>query len=457
MGEQQDLEQLAHLAGAFAGQALHREADFVLRRRVLVAAERLRPLDDAEAAQEIPLVHQAVDIDAAGGGGTAQPVEIHMAGEIGLARMGKRRVEFMVAHGLQRVAIGGDGIAVVNNHGGAADFLQPGADRAHHRLTGRRDLENRAVRQAGGCGRQKRRIDAGDAERVGQLVIGIETDHALAKPGRCLDELAEGNSVEQLVGGEQDEAARHLVEGIVPVDLPDMCGQRLALEVAQLRAGLDHMHAHSGIEIGGKAGDDAQHVGHHRAASRPDLDKADIARRPMPLPGMDHEHADHLAEELADFRRGDEIAALSEGLATAVIAVFGVGEAKREVIRHADRSMRADQGLDGVAELCRHAVMLPLSGPPGAQRNRDADENHRHRQDHAHGEPAAGEIAKLRIRLAEEFHGDARHRIPGDEDAADHAGMFQRTGEADQEVEDDRHWGRSPPRAWRTAGPRARH
>ncbi|MNY61858.1 hypothetical protein D3C86_1985940 [compost metagenome] len=66
----------------------------------------------------------------------------------------------------------------------------------------------------------------------------------------------------------------------------------------------------------------------------------------MLLPGMDHEDADHLAEQLADFRRGDEIAVTAEGFARAVITVFRIGEAKREIIRNGDGTVCPDQILD---------------------------------------------------------------------------------------------------------------
>ena len=75
------------------------------------------------------------------------------------------------------------------------------------------------------------------------------------------------------------------------------------------------------------------------------FDEADGVRRALTLPGVDHEDADHLAEKLADLRRRDEIAMLAERFAGAIIAVFGIRQAEREIIGHADRTVGPDQGL----------------------------------------------------------------------------------------------------------------
>nr|WP_272210176.1 hypothetical protein [Marinicella sp. W31]MDC2876040.1 hypothetical protein [Marinicella sp. W31] len=62
------------------------------------------PGTEAETCQKGALHHHRVDLKPfmlchSGKGG-----EIHMAGKVGFARMGKRRIEAMVADGLQRVS-----------------------------------------------------------------------------------------------------------------------------------------------------------------------------------------------------------------------------------------------------------------------------------------------------------------------------------------------------------------
>ena len=88
----------------------------------------------------------------------------------------------------------------------------------------------------------------------------------------------------------------------------------------------------------------------------------------MALPRMDDEDADHLAEDLADLGRGDEIAGTAEGLAGAVIAVFGVREAEREIIGDADRAVGLDNRLDLFAESGGHVGVLPFQSCSAAWR-----------------------------------------------------------------------------------------
>ncbi len=67
----------------------------------------------------------------------------------------------------------------------------------------------------------------------------VEADHALAETGRSLDELADGDRVEELIGGQQGEAGRHPVKAVVPRDLVAMARKRLHLGQLQQCAGLD--------------------------------------------------------------------------------------------------------------------------------------------------------------------------------------------------------------------------
>jgi len=64
----------------------------------------------------------------------------------------------------------------------------------------------------------------------------------------------------------------------------------------------------------------AQRIGHQGPAPRSHLDEARALWAPLIVPGLRHPQPQHLAEGLADFGRGDEIA--SDGLAHRVGAAF---------------------------------------------------------------------------------------------------------------------------------------
>ena len=80
----------------------------------------------------------------------------------------------------------------------------------------------------------------------------------------------------------------------------------------------------------------------------------------MFAPGLDEEDADHFAEQLADFRGGDEIAAAAERIARPVIAMFRIGQAEGEIIGDADRPLRCDDGPDLLRERRGHAVRAAI-------------------------------------------------------------------------------------------------
>ncbi|MNL78293.1 hypothetical protein D3C87_2046420 [compost metagenome] len=62
------------------------------------------------------------------------------------------------------------------------------------------------------------RIDSRDTGGECELIIDIQADQPLAETGRRLDELADRDSVEQLVCGDQAETFRDILETVVPVD-----------------------------------------------------------------------------------------------------------------------------------------------------------------------------------------------------------------------------------------------
>ena len=102
-----------------------------------------------------------------------------------------------------------------------------------------------------------------------------------------------------------------LVDGFMPMRV----GHRRLLSLAQHRAGLDEMH------VAGKArrAHHPQRIAGQRSAARPKLGIDRVVRRPGALPAVGQRGADHLAEHLADFRRGREIAARAERIAGRVI------------------------------------------------------------------------------------------------------------------------------------------
>jgi hypothetical protein len=57
---------------------------------------------------------------ANGHGRFGKDLKIHMAGQVGFARAGQRRVEFMPVNGLQRIAEAGDQMAIIDGKRGAA-------------------------------------------------------------------------------------------------------------------------------------------------------------------------------------------------------------------------------------------------------------------------------------------------------------------------------------------------
>ncbi len=105
------------------------------------------------------------------------------------------------------------------------------------------------------------------------------------------------------------------------------------------------MHAHSPEETRNRSGG-AQRVFHHGAAAGAEFDQRHRIGRAQQSPDVRGPQADQFAKHLADFRRGDEIAASAERGAPIVVAVLGVVEAHGHEFRDRNRSVARDAGAD---------------------------------------------------------------------------------------------------------------
>ena len=168
--------------------------------------------------------------------------------------------------------------------------------------------------------------------------------------GRATLRLVDGQGVEEFVGEQDRRTGRHLGERRVPAHR-HVAGvaQRLRLALPQGGAHLDEMHAQRTAEFGRGAGG-ADRIEHHGAAAGPDLDELEHRRRADLLPHFGGPQSDHLAEHLAHFRRGDEIAGRAERIAAQVIAVIGIVEAQRHEGRDRHRPVAGDAGADHAVE-----------------------------------------------------------------------------------------------------------
>ena len=152
-------------------------------------------------------------------------------------------------------------------------------------------------------------------------------------------ELADRQRVEELVGDDQQGAARHRLEFVVP------CGpgarQAGALRRAQGAVRFDQMQA-DGVTEPRNAARGAERVGEERAAARPQFDEAD-ARRPAHAPPQDRTpEADQLTEHLAHFRRSDEIPRAADPRPAPVIAESRMRQAEAHVGGDAERPVAPD-------------------------------------------------------------------------------------------------------------------
>ena len=83
----------------------------------------------------------------------------------------------------------------------------------------------------------------------GKLAIGRDLDDALVPAVGFLDGLVNRQCVNELVGDDDDGAARNVVERGVPQDRHAGSFQPPPLHLAQLRVDLDQVEHHSGAEV----------------------------------------------------------------------------------------------------------------------------------------------------------------------------------------------------------------
>ncbi len=154
--------------------------------------------------------------------------------------------------------------------------------------------------------------------RAGE-VSTISPSRSNASPGAATsdspldaaDVLPDWKRVEEFVGDEQQRPRGKLVDAVVPVGI----GDGLLLELAQYGAGLDKM----GLAAEAGGAQHAEGVRGEGSPARPQFDVNRIGRAPRTLPRIGEGGADHLAEHLADLRRGREVAARAERVARGVI------------------------------------------------------------------------------------------------------------------------------------------
>ncbi len=95
------------------------------------------------------------------------------------------------------------------------------------------------------------------------------------------------------------------------------------LDIAQHRTRFHH-HDLDLVQESRHAFQHAQGIRHQAAAPWPQLDQMRVLGLPLVVPHLRAPGADHLAEHLADFGRGNEIAFAAERLAGGVVAAVGI-------------------------------------------------------------------------------------------------------------------------------------
>ena len=247
----------------------------------------------------------------------------------------------------------------------------------------------------------------GEAEIAGRR----DVDQALVPAVGLFDRLMDRQRVEEFVG--EDDAgpagtslsarARASARREAPA---------CAAGLPQRRADLDQMQ-HDRVAETAHTLRRAQRVLHHGAAAGPELDDAQVFRRAHLLPDRRHPQPDHLAEHLADFRRGDEIAAGAERIAVGVIAVLAVGQAQRHVFGDRHRPGHGDAPADFAFQ--RRRFVMPCFAVGSGCVSANAMKARPARNSGMHSSmpmvSAAPQKAELRVGLAEKFADDARDAV----------------------------------------------
>ena len=156
---------------------------------------------------------------------------------------------------------------------------------------------------------------------------------------RALLKLADGDGIEEFIGDEEHRAIRHRFDAVVPCDV---LAQHLALNCPQHGTRFDEMNRCGPQKIGRGIFGDAQHVAYQRAAAGTQFHQIKGWRLAHEFPGGDAPDADQFAEDLRDFRRGDEIARLAQRIARHVVAVSRMTEAQAHVAVERHRPVAGD-------------------------------------------------------------------------------------------------------------------
>ena len=100
------------------------------------------------------------------------------------------------------------------------------------------------------------------------------------------------------------------------------------------------------MEVGDHPGG-AQGIRHQGAAAGAKLDQQDRVGRALIAPDLGAPQADQFAEHLADFGRGDEVAARAERIAVHVVAMARVGQGFGHEVGDGDRPKAGDARAPG--------------------------------------------------------------------------------------------------------------
>ena len=307
-----------------------------------VGPSRLQPFSarfDPQPSQELALGQATGDIGAGADGGFQHARKVGPLGQVGLAGAVQRIDLLVAAQGLEGVAGLGPGAAVVDEQGGARGGLQqPGQVAAKDRLLFR-NLEHLAGLDVEGGFFEPAR-NRGQAED--QVIVVCDADAALGPAAIGADELACGQTVQNLVGDQDDRGVGLDPRQVAhPARRQVGAGQGLGLKVPQRSAGLDQDQVAGFEEAGDQAGG-AQGVAHQGSVAGADLDQAEPFGRAQPVPGLDRPQADQFAEHLADQGRGDEVAAFPQSRARGVIAALGIMQAAGDIVGDRHRPRQSD-------------------------------------------------------------------------------------------------------------------
>ena len=279
---------------------------------------------DAQRAEEGALTHRPVDRGTRSLGQAHQRCKIDRAGQVAQTGIGETLDHGVALHRLQRVGQRQARLGEVDQKGRATVSGDAPGDGARAGLPRRGNLgdasDRGAFRQAGGDRRQG--TLRGGKHGHQSAVTPVQQPFAPAR--RCGDELPDRQGVEKLVG---DQVQRAVCRKIVERSMPGhrVTGEGGLLAGHENRACLDQMEREG---LGAAAGprDGAQGVGHQGAPARPQFGQHGIGGLPGGKPAGGMPQSDQLAEHLADFGRGGEVARRAQGITRGVIAVIWIGQ-----------------------------------------------------------------------------------------------------------------------------------